>query len=115
MLRDVGVGLLEKTVGRVELMLAEYLAHVPAHQLVSLERGLPPVVGDLLHDAPMLVERVVKDIDAIVKQVSYDGWEATLEGDRLVRRHVRQVLRKHRLHQTEGLFERAYEYIAEHY
>ncbi|MFP3360943.1 hypothetical protein R0K17_26895, partial [Planococcus sp. SIMBA_143] len=59
-------------------------------------------------DAPMLVERVVKDIDAIVKEVSYDGWEATLEGDRLVRRHVRQVLRKHQLHTADGLFEKAY-------
>lgn len=66
-------------------------------------------------DAPMLVERVVKDIDAIVKQVSYDGWEATLEGDKLVRRHVRQVLRKHQLHTADGLFEKAYAYIAEHY
>lgn len=66
-------------------------------------------------DAPMLVERVVRDIDSIVREVSYDGWEATQEGDRLVRRHVREVLRKHQLHKTPGLFERAYEYIAEHY
>ena len=66
-------------------------------------------------DTPMLVEHVVRDIDAIVREVSYEGWEATHEGDRLVRRHVREVLRKHQLHQTPGLFERAYEYIAEHY
>lgn len=66
-------------------------------------------------DRPALVERVVRDVDAIVREVRYDGWEATQEGDRLVRRHLRSVLRKHQLHKTSGLFERAYEYIAEHY
>lgn len=63
----------------------------------------------------MLVERVVRDMDAIVREVSYDGWEVTHEGDRLVRRHVREVMRKYQLHKTPGLFERAYAYIAEHY
>lgn len=66
-------------------------------------------------DSPALVERVVLDIDAIVKQVRYDGWAATKEGDRIVRREVRNVLLKHRLHREPDLFERAYEYIAKHY
>ncbi|PNL18005.1 type I restriction endonuclease subunit R [Micrococcus sp. FDAARGOS_333] len=66
-------------------------------------------------DAPLLVENVVKQIDEIVREVSYEGWYATQEGDRLVRRHVREVLHKHQLHKTKGLFNRAYEYIAEHY
>ena len=66
-------------------------------------------------DSPDLVERVVNDIDAIVKQVRYDGWAATKEGDRVVRREVRSVLLKHRLHREPDLFERAYGYIAKHY
>lgn len=66
-------------------------------------------------DSPALVERVVNDIDAIVKQVRYDGWAGTKEGDRVVRREVRSVLLKHRLHRESDLFEHAYAYIAKHY
>lgn len=66
-------------------------------------------------DSPAIIERVVKDVDAIVKQVRYDGWAATAEGDRIVRREVRNTLRKHQMHTVPGLFDRAYEYIAEHY
>lgn len=66
-------------------------------------------------DAPAVIERVVRDVDAIVKQVRYDGWASTQKGDRVVRREVRGVLRKHQMHDVPGLFERAYEYIAAHY
>ncbi|MFX0538581.1 type I restriction endonuclease subunit R [Ornithinimicrobium sp. Y1847] len=66
-------------------------------------------------DAPALVERVVTEIDEIVREVRYDGWAATQEGDRIVRREVRKVLGKHQLHETKGLFDAAYAYIAEHY
>ncbi|WP_009883784.1 HsdR family type I site-specific deoxyribonuclease [Brevibacterium aurantiacum] len=66
-------------------------------------------------DSPDLVERVVNDIDEIVKQVRYDGWASTKEGDRVVRREVRSVLLKHRLHREPDLFERAYGYISKHY
>ncbi len=66
-------------------------------------------------DAPVMIERVVLDVDAIVKQVSYEGWADTNEGDRLVRKEVRAVLGRHQLHKVPGLFERAYEYISAHY
>lgn len=66
-------------------------------------------------DTPVIVGRVVEDIDAIVKEVRYDGWAATQQGDRLVRRAVRSTLKKYRIPATGELFDRAYEYIAEHY
>lgn len=66
-------------------------------------------------DSPALVERVVNDIDFIVKEVRYDGWASTKEGDRIVRREVRNVLLKHQLHRDQNLFERAYDYISAHY
>ena len=64
---------------------------------------------------PAMIERVVTEIDEIVKQVRYDGWAATQKGDRLVRKEVRTVLGKYGLHSVPGLFEKAYDYIAEHY
>lgn len=66
-------------------------------------------------DTPVIVGRVVKDIDDIVKEVRYDGWKATQQGDRLVRTEIRKVLKRHALLVAGELFDRAYEYIAEHY
>ena len=63
------------------------------------------------------IERVVAEVDAIVKEVTAGnaGWAATQKGDRAVRREVRNTLRTYGLHTVDGLFERAYDYIAEHY
>jgi len=64
---------------------------------------------------PIIVGHVVRDIDSIVKEVRYDGWSATQQGDRLVRIEVRKVLAKFALPAQGELFDRAYAYIAEHY
>lgn len=66
-------------------------------------------------DSPTLVERVVSNVDLIVKEVRYDGWATTSEGDRKVRREMRNVLRRHQMHRDQELFERAYEYVSAHY
>jgi type I restriction enzyme R subunit len=66
-------------------------------------------------DVPIIVGRVVADIDAIVKEVRYDGWSATQKGDRIVRISIRKILQKYRLPATGELFDHAYAYIAEHY
>lgn len=68
-------------------------------------------------DTPESIERIVLEVDGIVREVTADnsGWAATQKGDRLVRRELRGVLRKFQLDQVDGLFDRAYEYIAEHY
>ncbi|MGC3995503.1 MAG: HsdR family type I site-specific deoxyribonuclease [Propionicimonas sp.] len=68
-------------------------------------------------DTPVLIERVVAEVDAIVKEVTAgnSGWASTQKGDRAVRREVRNTLRTYGLHTVPGLFERAYAYIAEHY
>lgn len=66
-------------------------------------------------DTPVMVERVVVEIDMIVREVSFDGWAQTQKGDRVVRRELRNTLKKREMHNVPGLFDRAYEYIAEHY
>ena len=43
------------------------------------------------------------------------GWASTQKGDMAVRKEVRLVLKDKGLHTVPGLFDRAYEYIAEHY
>jgi type I restriction enzyme R subunit len=41
---------------------------------------------------PVIVGKVVTDIDAIVKEVRWDGWNNSKEGDKAVRIAIRKVL-----------------------
>lgn len=66
-------------------------------------------------NTPVIIGRVVVDIDAIVKEVRYDGWSHTQNGDRLVRIAIRKVLQKYHLPASGDLFDHAHAYIAEHY
>ncbi|WP_029586372.1 type I restriction endonuclease subunit R [Bradyrhizobium sp. URHD0069] len=66
-------------------------------------------------DTPIMVHRVVDDIDEIVRAVRFDGWQATHAGEREVKKALRQTLFKFKLHQDAELFERAYGYIREYY
>jgi type I restriction enzyme, R subunit len=64
---------------------------------------------------PVIVDDVVRDIDSIVKQSRYTGWNETQEGDRTVRRELRMTLKKYALPLTGPLFDNAYAYIRENY
>ena len=66
-------------------------------------------------DTPVMVERIVGDIDEIVRQVRFAGWQDTHAGEREVRKALRKTLFKYQLHQDVDLFDRAYGYIREHY
>ena len=64
---------------------------------------------------PIIVEKVVEEIDNVVRQVRFDGWQATSEGDREVRRQLRLILVvKFKIKSTD-VFEKAHEYIREYY
>lgn len=64
---------------------------------------------------PAIVGKVVEDVDSIVREVSYDGWSATQNGDSLVRRELRKILKRHGFPVTGDLFDKAYAYIRENY
>ncbi|AOT04718.1 hypothetical protein [Arthrobacter sp. U41] len=66
-------------------------------------------------DAPVIVGKVVADIDAIVKEVRWDGWNNTKEGDKAVRIAIRKVLVRYGLPASGELFDRAYAYVSENY
>ena len=66
-------------------------------------------------DTPVMVERIVGDIDEIVRQVRFAGWQDTHAGEREVRKALRKTLFKYQLHQDVDLFDRAYGYIREYY
>ncbi|WKN33797.1 HsdR family type I site-specific deoxyribonuclease [Porifericola rhodea] len=64
---------------------------------------------------PAVVERIVGDIDSIVRVVSFPGWQSTVSGEREVQKSLRQALLKYKLHKDQVLFDRAYGYIKEYY
>jgi len=66
-------------------------------------------------DAPEIIERVVTEIDSVVMGARFSRWQESREGTRLVKTEIRQALKKFGLPATGDLFERAYEYVAEHY
>ena len=64
---------------------------------------------------PAVVERIVIDIDAIVRVVRFPGWQNTVAGEREVQKSLRKALLKYSLHKQQDLFDRAYAYIKEYY
>ncbi|MDH1242767.1 DEAD/DEAH box helicase [Stenotrophomonas maltophilia] len=66
-------------------------------------------------ETPIIVERVVSDIDEIVRLVRFPGWQSTQAGEREVKKVLRKALFKYKLHVDEELFEKAYSYIKQYY
>ena len=64
---------------------------------------------------PIIVERVVNDIDEIVRVVRFPDWQQTIAGEREVQRALRRTLLKYQLHHEQELFDRAYAYIKQYY
>jgi len=100
-----------------------------ARDLVATEKEVPPkedeergmaALTELFQQVkgektPVVVEKVVKDIDEIVRLVRFPGWQQTAAGEREVKKALRKSLLKYQLHQDVDLFERAYGYICEYY
>ncbi len=100
-----------------------------ARDVVAAEQATPPIVEEdrgraalteLFEevrngDTPIMVERVVNDIDEIVRVVRFDGWQDTHAGEREVRNALRRTLFKYKLHRDQELFDRAYGYIRTYY
>ena len=63
----------------------------------------------------IIVERIVADIDDIVKKVRFPDWQKTTQGERLVQKELRRTLLKYKLHTDQELFDKAYGYIRQYY
>lgn len=102
---------------------------VIAKETLQAEKEVPPeededhgkaALTELFNDiktpeTPIIVERVVTDIDEIVRLVRFPGWQSTLAGEREVKKALRKALFKYKLHADEELFEKAYNYIRNYY
>ena len=100
-----------------------------ARDLVNAEKEVPPTededrgktaLTELFQqtrttDTPIMVERIVDDIDDIVRQIRFPDWQNTAAGEREVRKALRRTLFKYKLHADTELFDKAYGYVKEYY
>ena len=64
---------------------------------------------------PIIVDRVVDEIDSLVSTVRFSGWQSTHAGERAVKQALRKALLKFHLHTDQDLFDRAYAYVHQYY
>ena len=64
---------------------------------------------------PVLVERIVNDIDEIVRVVRFPGWQNTNSGEREVQKALRRIVYVKYKIKDQDLFDRAYTYIRQYY
>lgn len=64
---------------------------------------------------PVLIERVVADIDEIVRMVRFPGWQNTKAGEREVQKALRKVIYVKYQVKDQDLFDKAFGYIRQYY
>lgn len=100
-----------------------------AKEVVQAEKQVDPVdeqakakaaLTDLFAEArngetPMVVERLVADIDEIVRLVRFPGWQNTKAGEREVQKALRKVIYVKYQVKDQDLFDKACGYIRQYY
>ncbi len=64
---------------------------------------------------PVIVERIVADIDDIVRVVRFPGWQGTKAGEREVQKALRKVIYVDYRIKDQDLFDWAFGYIRQYY
>jgi len=89
---------------------------VPREELDKGKAALTELFNSVKNpNTPIIVERIVADIDAIVKIVRFDGWQNTTAGKQEVTKALRSVVWiKYKL-KDKDIFDKAYSYIEMYY
>ena len=66
-------------------------------------------------NTPVIVERIVTDIDDIVRIIRFDGWQDTNAGKREVKKALRSVVSVKYKIKDKDVFDKAYNYIEMYY
>jgi type I restriction enzyme R subunit len=90
--------------------------HVPDEETDKGKAALTELFDSVRNpNTPIIVERIVADIDAIVKIVRFDGWQGTTAGKQEVTKALRSVIWiKYKL-KDKDVFDKAYSYIEMYY
>ena len=64
---------------------------------------------------PIVVERIVIDIDEIVRLIRFPGWQSTKAGERQIQKALRRVIYVKYKVKDQDLFDKAFGYIRQYY
>ncbi len=89
---------------------------VPVEEIDKRKAALTELfVSIKSNKSPIIIERVVADIDDIVKIVRFDGWQDTIAGRREVKRALRSIVMVKYKIKDNDLFDKAYKYVEQYY
>ncbi|NUM34255.1 MAG: HsdR family type I site-specific deoxyribonuclease [Candidatus Brocadiae bacterium] len=88
----------------------------PAEEQSKAKAALTELFSEVKNaQTPVVVDRMVNDIDEIVRLIRFPGWQTTKAGEREVQKALRKTLLKYKLHKEQDLFDKAYGYIRQYY
>ncbi|MBQ1648601.1 MAG: HsdR family type I site-specific deoxyribonuclease, partial [Bacteroidales bacterium] len=98
---------------------AQLMRQVPPEETDPTARGRAALTelfqSIRTESTPVIVERIVNDIDGIVKIVRFPGWQNTSTGRKEVSKNLRDVImRKYRI-KDQDVFSKAYSYVEQYY
>ena len=89
---------------------------VPEPELDKGKAALTELFNGIKNDkTPIIVERIVTDIDGIVKIVRFEGWQNTTAGQQEVKKALRSVVWVKYKIKDNDVFDKAYKYIEMYY
>jgi type I restriction enzyme R subunit len=89
---------------------------VPEEEVDKGIAALTELFNSIKNDkTPIIVERIVQDIDGIVKIVRFDGWQNTISGQQEVKKALRSVVWVKYKIKDNDIFNKAYSYIEMYY
>lgn len=90
--------------------------HVPEEEVDRGKAALSELFNGIRNEStPIIVERIVGDIDDIVKIVRFDGWQKTTTGKNEVKKALRSVIWIKYKIKDKDVFDKAYNYIEQYY
>lgn len=88
----------------------------PVDKQAKAKAALTELFAELKNGkTPMVVERIVTDIDEIVRLVRFPGWQNTKAGEREVQKALRKVIYVKYQVKDQDLFDKAFGYIRQYY
>ena len=89
---------------------------VPEEELNKGKAALTELFNGVKNNkTPIIVERIVNDIDDIVKIIRFDGWQKTTGGTQEIKKALRSVVWVKYKIKDKDVFDKAYSYIEQYY
>ena len=103
-----------------ELRMAHELNRVNSIEFLDEQARAKAALTQLFNEVrnentPVAVERIVAEIDGVVKEVRFPGWQDTIEGRRNVRQSIRRIVWVKYKIKDEEVISRAYRYVEMYY